>query len=468
VFGSASVVAAFAPSAASVLLLAHQQQQQQQKQQKQQHRSFSFVATRATSSSSSDNDNHELPLDFPRRADVLVALTAVRKACAVTLALQPSSSSSSQSSSQSSSSLATVSKVDLSPVTVGDFAAQAIVLRHLKDAFEEGQGNNDSFIAEESSQALEEDEELAKQVLSATKMDNMDIVKQSIDLGKEYELWQDDNDNDSASDDNNNGRPERVWSLDPIDGTKGFLRGKREGGQYCVALALLENGVPTIGILGCPNLPASATDFNYAWGEEETAENNQQSRGCIFVATKDGGCYQLPYIPSTTDGTAGTPAATPAKQIHVTPNDTDDPSEGRFCIGVEKFSDALGQGIRTAQVLHGAGALNAEGEIIKAKRIDSQAKYGVLARAGAEYYARFTKPQYVEWIWDHAPGFVVLTEAGGQMSDLDGNDIDFSLGAKLSDQVAGVLGSNGGACHAALVDAFQTQEAERLLTMTPE
>ena len=30
----------------------------------------------------------------------------------------------------------------------------------------------------------------------------------------------------------------RFWTLDPIDGTKGFLR----GGQYAIALALLEGG----------------------------------------------------------------------------------------------------------------------------------------------------------------------------------------------------------------------------------
>lgn len=386
------------------------------------------LSTRLVSSSLSLSveEYNELPTDFPRRDDALVALAAVRKACAVTIALQP----------ELQRTITTVSKLDLSPVTVGDFAAQAIVLKHLRDAFEQ-----DSFIAEESSQALSDDDTLANQVLAATSMGNIDILKRSIDLGKEYELWK-----------GNTERPSRVWSLDPIDGTKGFLRGKREGGQYCVALALLENGVPTIGILGCPNLPASPTDFNYVWGDDETAENNRGSRGCIFVASEGGGCYQLPYLPGA-----------PGKQIQVTPNDsTMKPKEGRFCIGVEKFSDALGQGTRTAQELHGEYALTDDGEIVNARRIDSQAKYGILSRAGAEYYARFTKPGYVEWIWDHAAGSVVLTEAGGKMTDLEGRDIDFSLGAKMSDTVDGVLGSNGGKFHTALVDAFQSQESERI------
>ena len=371
-------------------------------------------------------DYGELPPDFPRRDDVLVALAAVRKACAVTLALQP----------ESKDGIATVSKQDLSPVTVADFAAQAVVLRHLHEAFEK-----DSFIAEESSHPLIDDQKLAKEVLTATSMENVDILKDSIQLGKEYETWE------------LMGRPPRVWCLDPIDGTKGFLRGKREGGQYCVALALLEDGVPTIGVLGCPNLPASATDFDYAWREDETPDNNQDSRGCIFVASKGGGCYQLPHIPGA-----------PVKKLQVTPNDgsTMDPSEGRFCIGVEKFSDALGQCARTAEILLGDGALTEDGDIISARRIDSQAKYGVLARAGAEYYARLPKPGYVEWIWDHAAGEVVISEAGGQMTDQTGKAIDFSLGAQMSESVLGVLGSNGGKFHTDLVDAFQKQEEERL------
>ena len=42
----------------------------------------------------------------------------------------------------------------------------------------------------------------------------------------------------------------RIWVLDPIDGTKGFMRGE----HYCIALALLVNGKPTLSVMGCPNL----------------------------------------------------------------------------------------------------------------------------------------------------------------------------------------------------------------------
>lgn len=132
--------------------------------------------------------------------------------------------------------------------------------------------------------------------------------------------------------------------------------------------------------------------------------------------------------------------------------------------GVEKFSDALGQCAGMAKVLHGKGALDENDDIVLARRIDSQVKYGVIARAGAEYYARLPRPGYLEWIWDHAAGNVVLEEAGGAMTDTDGDPIDFSLGAKMSEKVKGVLGSNGGIFHDALVDSYHKQEATRLQT----
>ena len=161
------------------------------------------------------DDYDELPKDFPRRNDVLVALQAVRKACQVTNDLQPG---------RIGGDISTVEKSDMSPVTVADYACQASVLHDLHTAFP-----NDSFIAEESSIALDKDRELAEQVLAASSLSNVELVKQSIDLGKDYLLWE-----------TRGGRPPRVWCLDPIDGTRGFLRGKQEGGQYCIALALLE------------------------------------------------------------------------------------------------------------------------------------------------------------------------------------------------------------------------------------
>lgn len=68
----------------------------------------------------------------------------------------------------------------------------------------------------------------------------------------------------------------RVWALDPIDGTKGFLR----KGQYAVCLALLQDGKPVLGVMGCPNLPV---DYKKPDGE----------KGVVFIAEKGQGAFQV-------------------------------------------------------------------------------------------------------------------------------------------------------------------------------
>lgn len=383
----------------------------------------------------------EIPDDYPRREDVVEAIKAVRKACAVTMKLQPL-----YSPDSGRNEISTVSKkCAAGPVTVGDFAAQAVALDHLSRAFPP-----DRFIAEESSSILTADPALLQEVLKASS-DHISCEEElckAIDLGQSY----------SEDGTIGGGSTERIWTLDPIDGTKGFIRGKYNGGQYCVALAKLEDGVPTIGVLGCPNLPVGVDGTNYEWAECEKEDDNRRTRGCIFVASKGGGCYQLPLFPDEDNGTG----------IHkciVTPNDGSviKVSDARFCCGVESgFGDYLGQQARIADLMHGPCALDQNGEIIKARRMDSQAKHGVLARGGAEIFVRLPKPGYQEWIWDHAAGYAVITEAGGTLTDIDGNDVDFSLGAKLSKNVRGIAMSSGGVFHERLLEAFKEQEAARI------
>ena len=137
--------------------------------------------------------------------------------------------------------------------------------------------------------------------------------------------------------------------------------------------------------------------------------------------------------------------------------------QARFCLGVERYSDARGQAAGMARHLQGAGAVADDGAtIVRARRMDSQAKHGVIARGGAEWCARLPAPGYVERIWDHAAGCVVATEAGGAVTDAAGEPIDFGLGARLSPKVQGVLMSCGGKWHEALVDAYAAVNGTRV------
>lgn len=58
-------------------------------------------------------------------------------------------------------------------------------------------------------------------------------------------------------------------------------------------------------------------------------------------------------------------------------------------------------------------------------QLDSQCKYGMLARGEGSIYLRKPKEGYQEKIWDHAPGWLLVKEAGGIVSDFAGNDLVF-------------------------------------------
>jgi len=78
-------------------------------------------------------------------------------------------------------------------------------------------------------------------------------------------------------------------------------------------------------------------------------------------------------------------------------------------------------------------------------RMDSQAKYGIVARGEATLYLRVpspSEPGYKEKIWDHAAGSIIAEEAGGKVTDTLGRPLDFSCGVKM-EKNHGIVVSNG-------------------------
>jgi 3'(2'), 5'-bisphosphate nucleotidase len=76
-------------------------------------------------------------------------------------------------------------------------------------------------------------------------------------------------------------------------------------------------------------------------------------------------------------------------------------------------------------------------------RMDSQCKYGLIARGDAEIYLRFqVNSDYQENIWDHAGGYLLVTESGGAVHDSQGKPLDFTRGRKLLGN-KGVIATNG-------------------------
>ena len=197
---------------------------------------------------------------------------------------------------------------------------------------------------------------------------------------------------------NHDASSDSYWTLDPIDGTKGFLR----GGQYAVSLALIEKGQVVLGVLGCPNLSA---DYARSFDDPDP-------RGCLFYATRGGGSWSVP-----------------ADRPHISARRLDasreqDISAMRVCESVEAAHSRIDDSGRIVEYLAARGT---------PARLDSQCKYAVVARGQAEAYVRLpTRRDYVEKIWDHAAGMIIAEEASAIVTDVLGRPLDFSKGTGLS------------------------------------
>jgi len=292
-------------------------------------------------------------------------------------------------------------KSDCSPVTMADFGVQAIVHRYLANHFP-----TDPIVAEEDSQELAENTELLDRIEAGlNEVDDpwgRDEIMHHLELGG-----------------HSGGPAGRFWTLDPIDGTKGFIRGD----QYAIALALIENGRPILGILGCPHL------------EMALAAGGDSRRGWIFAAG-DG----EPFAKSVADQ-----VKQPIRVSGVT-----DTAGIRLCESFESGHSS-----------HGTSAIIAKelGVHLDPLRMDSQAKYAGVAAGMADTYLRLpTRKEYREKIWDHAAGVYILEKAGGKVSDVLGQDLDFSQGRTLANN-RGVIAATAGV-HAEVVEKVKPHFAE--------
>ena len=317
-----------------------------------------------------------------------IALDAVRQASLAAKSVQ-----------RSLDRVSELAKDDRSPVTVADFAAQAIVASMLRDA-----DGSTPLVGEETSAVLREPENNAllalvtEAVSSAIGERSPDDVLALLDHGG----------HDASA-------PE-YWVLDPVDGTKGFLRGE----HFAVALGLVCDGHPTLGVLGCPNLHVATTQSPEA----------VDGQGVIVAAEAGQGC--------ATGGMEG-PLA---------------PVKRGTCEGLVRVCTS----VEAAHTDHTAvdAAMQTLGREWTGVRLDSQAKYGLLARDQADAYLRLPRPgkRYVERVWDHAAGALVAMESGTTVTDISGKPLDFGRGRGL-EQNTGVVAA-APEIHSALLEAVRS------------
>ncbi|MBN1688314.1 MAG: 3'(2'),5'-bisphosphate nucleotidase [Candidatus Omnitrophica bacterium] len=290
-------------------------------------------------------------------------------------------------------------KSDASPVTIADFSIQALFGHLLEKEFPK-----DVLVAEEDSSVLRQsgDSRHLKVVMESLKpyLGNVEC--------EQIIRWIDRGTGKSSG---------RFWVLDPIDGTKGFIR----GGQYAVALALIERGEVQLAALGCPELLPS--------GESELG-----GTGTLAIAVKGQGSWSRSLLmegdfrPIKVSRCKTGSDATVLRSFETMHTDA---------VFTERFMKTLG--------MHAAPVL-----------MDSQAKYLALACGKSELFFYLTPPANPDFrmhLWDVAPGALIVEEAGGKISDLMGERLNFSRGVTLEDN-PGILVTNG-VFHAKAVETIR-------------
>jgi 3'(2'), 5'-bisphosphate nucleotidase len=283
-----------------------------------------------------------------------------------------------------------ITKDDRSPVTVADFAVQALIARRLAEQFPGsvliGEEQADALRLEEGGKTLDQ---ITKFVRAAIPDATPEEVCGLIDRGSGESR-------------------DAFWTLDPIDGTKGFLR--RE--QYAIALAFIANGKVQLGVLGCPEL----TQINSPSVPAASLD------GSLIIAVRNQGAFHQQLDIALT------------RRLRV--SNHSHPSTARILRSVEKSHTNVDE----------IGQLAAKlGVTAPPVAMDSQAKYAVLAAGEGDILLRLispSRPDYREKIWDQAAGSIVVEEAGGRITDLDGKPLDFSHGRTLTKN-RGILATNG-------------------------
>jgi len=290
-----------------------------------------------------------------------------------------------------------IRKADQSPVTVADFAVQALVAHRLASAFPD-----DPLVAEEDAAWLRSPEarptfQSVVEALHRVEPDlGPDQVFEAIDRGR--------------------GAPsERFWTLDPVDGTKGFIRGD----HYVVALALVVRGRVELGLMGCPQL--------------SLMERPPGIVGSIVYAIRGQGAFCASMAEEEITRLAVSHVRAPRLARVLRSFEVEH-------IDQTTFDHVL----RTLRVEVGPTLM------------DSQAKHAMVAAGRADLLIRLPAAEgYCEKIWDQAAGALLIEEAGGRVTDRHGEPLDFACGRTLARNV-GVIASNG-RLHEAVIDALRTR-----------
>jgi 3'(2'), 5'-bisphosphate nucleotidase len=309
-------------------------------------------------------------------------------------------------------------KADDSPVTIADFAAQALLISAIHAVYP-----NDSFLGEESADALRSNNALADRVwdlvvrakaLHAEASEKGDVQGNAAQTSK-LVFPESKEDMFTLIDFGGKGASTssgRVWVMDPVDGTATFMQGQ----QYAVCLCLLVDGVQQVGVIGCPNL---AFDVHGPLGQSRVHEDlvDETGYGVVLSAVKGQGTY-VRQMKESGWGEERKVDLTQLPEKKLAELNFVESTLGKTSLSQEEHK----------AVCEELGA-QWPGTVIWAQQV----KHVALALGSTDVMVRIPKTaDRFTCVWDHAGGHILFTEAGGLIRDFNGGDIDFAQGRHIA------------------------------------
>lgn len=318
-----------------------------------------------------------------------------------------------------------VEKNDNTPVTVADFGVQALVSLELSKVFP-----SIPLVAEEDSDFVRSNN-LVDSVVSVVTdkassndkpLKNADVLE-AIDRGGKNAIVY-------------GTRPATYWVLDPIDGTKGFLKGSEA--LYVVGLALVVEGDIVLGVMGCPNWK-EASSYNSTI-DVQGSESVPSRSGILMVAHVGCGTWarQLSDLMGVSAKVPNGWTRCFVDGCHIVP-------KARFCISDSQTWESVPLSAFFSATSDADGVSDKE-ILLLPTCCGSLCKYLMVASGRASVFILRARAQTLIKVWDHAVGIICVHEAGGKVTDWKGSDIDLA-----ADQVErrivfpsmGVLVTNG-------------------------
>ncbi|KAL4201880.1 hypothetical protein AMTRI_Chr02g218180 [Amborella trichopoda] len=397
-------------------------------------------------------------LPFPREKakhyrELEVAIDVVQSACRICIDVKKSLSLNDGR---------IVEKNDQTPVTIADFSVQALISLELNRSFP-----SIPLVAEEDSTFLRssltnsiEDKDYASSFLVDSVLAAV-IGKASIEskpLSQEDVLNAIDRGGSGAH--TFDAKPSTYWVLDPIDGTRGFLKGRKA--LYVVGLALVVEGEIAVGVLGCPNWKEESVSVQGLCSEDKIpniSECHANQAGILMVSHVGCGTWtrRLSSMLGNMDFLVIHDGWTrcsvdPCAFVY----------EARFCIPDSQTWESLPLStIYSSTTDMGSSIKDKTKLVLKSVCCGSLCKYLMVAMGMASVFILRARMKTVIKVWDHVAGMICVSEAGGRVTDWKGSDLELAadkLQRRVIFPVGGVLVTNG-ALHNHILQMISTDSS---------